>query len=153
MPPPDIAGSRWCKALPLREQKGLHVHITAQPSIATVETSQSISHMTWTTTELIGTLTPRNRLVLRAPFVQTPRVASGVEKLAIAGIPEALAFQFMTDEKTGTTDMHTLLSGLAGNAFQAEILAAFVIAIICNLTDEHIAFAQRHHLGSNIPAT
>ena len=140
----DISSSPWIAALPLREQKGVQVHTTGRPTITTIETSQSITHMTCGEDDLVSTLLPRGRVVLRSPFVKTPRCLQGREKLEICGVP-AFAFDSFAEHVPFDHQEDALFSSLAGNAFQAEIVYAFVLSILANLAPEHIEFAKKYH--------
>ena len=140
--PSDVAQSPWCNALPLREQRGLRVHLTCDPSITNIDTSQSIPQMTMMSGSSIGTIIPSARIILRAPFVKCTRPMLGQEKLAVAGIPKEVSSAFR-EEVEFDFSSDVLFSDLAGNAFQAEILGAFFLAVMKNLLPKHIAFLQR----------
>ena len=79
---PDVYESEWCDALPLREQKGIHVHLACQGDkpITSLDTSQSITQMTAMKFFSFPTLCPRDRLLLRQPHVSKTRILVGVEK-------------------------------------------------------------------------
>jgi site-specific DNA-cytosine methylase len=139
----ELSASPWYQALPAMAQRGLQLHLGGVPAATSIETSQSITHMTVMTEPLFSTLLPTGRIIVREPISKSLRCVVSTELLSVAGIPSGILEHFR--KVTGYEhSIDKLFTDLAGNAFQAEILGAFQISVLIHLKEQHLDFMQRH---------
>jgi site-specific DNA-cytosine methylase len=137
---PTRIGSAWLRALPLREQLGVALHVGSEKGLTAIETSQAIGRMSRSRdANQIKTITPKGRWVLLPPMVKHSRVLTGYEKMRMQGFPDDFIRDYLAStavKKHGHVDR--FLSELSGNAFSGPVIEAIVISVLAHLQPGHL---------------
>ena len=136
---PTKIGSAWLRALPLREQLGVALHVRSEKGLTAIETSQAISRMSKSDANHINTITPKGRWVLLPPMVKQSRVLTGYEKMRMQGFPDYFIRDYLAStagKQNGHVDR--FLSELSGNAFSGPVIEAHVISVLAHLQPRHL---------------
>jgi site-specific DNA-cytosine methylase len=128
------------RALPLREQLGVALHVGSEKGLTAIETSQAIGRMSRSRdANQIKTITPKGRWVLLPPMVKHSRVLTGYEKMRMQGFPDDFIRDYLAStavKKHGHVDR--FLSELSGNAFSGPVIEAIVISVLAHLQPGHL---------------
>jgi hypothetical protein len=139
-----VAKARWYRALPKREQLGLAVWSTVNPELNKLELHPSVDRMNVVTEDKLSTLMPHQRWWLQDSL----RVLTGAEALLVHGWPRDIVLAFRKSDigkslVAQKVNLDNLCQDLAGNSFVGTVIAAFILAILANLTPHMVQWAKQ----------